>query len=166
MRALSGLVLAGASNATPEGLAATKTLDEFLKQSEAADEAWATALENMHSQPSSINQNLKALLKTQEKMAATSTAASDAYKAAADAEYAAIDEYEANKPTTTPGDEQAQASELSATMGAADCECAAQLYGSTTTTADTSVPGALIQKSSDGSTQTKASIRKVTLLDK
>merc|ERR1719443_1308885 len=107
MRALSGLVLAGASNATPEGLAATKTLDEFLKQSEAADEAWSTALENMHSEPASINQNLKALLKTQEKMAATSTAASDAYKAAADAEYAAIDEYEKNKPTTTPGDQQA-----------------------------------------------------------
>merc|ERR1719443_782878 len=137
MRALSGLVLAGASNATPEGLAATKTLDEFLKQSEAADEAWSTALENMHSEPASINQNLKALLKTQEKMAATSTAASDAY--------------EANKPTTTPGDEQAQASELSATMGAADCECAAQLYGSTTTTVDTSVPGALIQGPSGGS---------------
>merc|ERR1719502_1941993 len=121
----------------------------------------STALENMHSQPSSINQNLKALLKSQEKMAATSSAASDAYKAAADAEYASIDEYEANKPTTTPGDEQAQASELSATMGAADCECAAQLYGSTTTTADTSVPGALIQGK-------KASpiIRKVSLLDR
>ena len=91
-------------------------------------------------------------------MAASATATSDAYKAAADAQNAAIEEFEANKPTTTPGDQQAEASELSATMGATDCECAAQLYGSTTTTADTSVPGALVQGGSE--------IRKVTLLDR
>ena len=44
---------------------------------------------------------------------------------AADAAYDEIDNYK--KVEVEPGDHQAQASELAATMGAADCECAAQL---------------------------------------
>ena len=41
-------------------------------------------------------------------------------------------------------DVQSEAAEVATYVGSHDCECAAQLYGSTTTTADTSVAGALL----------------------
>merc|ERR1719359_61589 len=44
-------------------------------------------------------------------------------------------------------DVQAEAAEVATYVGSHDCECAAQLFGSTTTTADTSVAGAFVQKS-------------------
>jgi hypothetical protein len=39
---------------------------------------------------------------------------------------------------------QSEAAEVKTYVSAQNCECAAQLYGDTTTTADTSVPGALL----------------------
>jgi hypothetical protein len=44
-------------------------------------------------------------------------------------------------------DVQAEADEVATYVGSHDCECAAQLFGSTTTTADTSVPGAFLSTS-------------------
>ena len=41
-------------------------------------------------------------------------------------------------------DVQSEAAEVATYVGSHDCECAAQLFGSTTTTADTSVAGALL----------------------
>merc|ERR1719335_1083594 len=43
-------------------------------------------------------------------------------------------------------DVQQEAADVATYVGSHDCECAAQLFGSTTTTADTSVAGALLQK--------------------
>merc|ERR1719181_2704272 len=41
---------------------------------------------------------------------------------------------------------QQEAADVATYVGSHDCQCAAQLFGSTTTTADTSVAGALLQK--------------------
>ena len=43
-------------------------------------------------------------------------------------------------------DVQEEAAQVATYVGSHDCKCAAQLFGSTTTTADTSVAGALLQK--------------------
>lgn len=87
--------------------------------------------------PSLYNQQLKKLLDKQ----ATAVATSEVFHNYATAQAEKLSESESTYEVEDPaaGEHAADAAALATTVGSQDCDCAEQLYGSTTTTRDTSV---------------------------